>query len=120
MSDEGWDEDTTVRLSGNYTTQKTPMVWLWAAVAAAVGGFVLAALHFFRDLPISLPFAGWALAGPVGMALLALFQSIDTKRRAGSYSESNAARSMFAVATALLLLAVIACALCIALWAGRR
>jgi len=85
-------------------------------VTAFIGGVVGGALGGVPAIAL----AAWALAGPLTILLLALYQRADASRRAYAlYSPPAWAPAMYTVAVILMLLAVVVCALQIALWVGR-
>lgn len=65
-----------------------PILWLGAAFATAVASIAVFLLSGGHTVAVG----GWLLAGPVTVALLAVFFHLDTKRRADSWY----AASMFA------------------------
>lgn len=94
-----------------------PLIWLAAAAASGIAAMVLAAL-----LGESIAFAiiAWLLGGPIGIGFVALFSVNDTRQRAKAfYSSPASTRVLYAVALALVLIGVIAAALCIAVYVGR-
>lgn len=93
-----------------------PVTWLWLACAAAAAGLLLALL---TD-QFSWHLAGWVLAGPLALGLLALFTLKDTARRANPWYLVHAvAPWLYRVAVVAALVGVVVCALRIALYVGR-
>ncbi|MDO5752287.1 hypothetical protein [Arthrobacter sp.] len=94
-----------------------PVIWLLGSMAAAVIALVLAL--GFGGVP-ALTVAAWVLAGPVAIALVAVYSFRDTKARtAALYSSSGSATWLYRVAIMLSLVAVVVSALRIADWVGR-
>lgn len=100
-----------------------PLRLLGVALAVAVVGFVLAGLSAGAASPVStavLAFAGWLLAGPVAIGVLATFHGVDTRRRLSSvYSSPMWLRSAHWVVIATCAAGVGVGAWELALWAGR-
>lgn len=96
---------------------RPPVVWLYAALGAAVVGLVIALL---LNEPIGLVFVGWFVAGPVAIGLLAAFSVFDTRRQAQPiYDPVDWAKTLYYVVVAVAMLGVLLSAWWIAQWAGR-
>lgn len=94
-----------------------PLGWLLAAVVAAVVGLVVAALTFPGGVVY---LAGWFVAGPVAVGMLAIFARQDAARQTAIlYSFPAWKATAYRGALVLSLLAVLALALRIADWAGH-
>lgn len=70
--------------------QRPPLPWLVAGLAAAVVGLVVAAVAV-ADRSLVLGSAGWVLAGPLAIGLLAGFVVADGRRRQRTWYVSGAA-----------------------------
>lgn len=96
---------------------RPPLTWLGVSVAAALLGLLLAAL--LGALP-PLAVIGWLLAGPVAIGALAVYISIDTRRRAGAvYVAPNWLTAAYYACLVVCLAGVVVAAVRIALWVGR-
>lgn len=94
-----------------------PVVWLFVSMAAAAIAFVLALV--LGGSPV-VAVGAWVLAGPVAIALVAIFSFQDTRARtAALYSSSGFATWLYRGAIILSLVAVVVSALRIADWVGR-
>lgn len=94
-----------------------PVVWLYAAIAASIIAMFVAL--FLGDTPF-LAIGAWAFAGPVAIALVAVFSFRDTRARtAALYSSSDFVTWLYRGAIVLSLIAVVISALKIADWVGR-
>lgn len=92
-------------------------VWLLASAggAAAAGG----ALALILGAPVYAAVA-WLLSGPVGIALVALYLLMDTRRRTQvMYSPPTWAGAALAIVLALIFVSVIVASLQLAFWVGR-
>lgn len=102
-----------------------PWHWVLAAMAAAVIGLILAIVNYFIATPTdgiypALAFGGWALAGIVTFILLGLHLLEDTRRQAsGPYIGTASQTTLYRAAAGVGLLAVVATAIEIALWASK-
>lgn len=100
-----------------------PLGLLAAAFGAAVAGVVLAALSVGVASPGStalLAFAGWLLAGPAAIGVLAGFNGVDTRRRLSSvYSSPTWLRGARWSIAATCAVGIGVGAWELALWAGR-
>lgn len=94
-----------------------PVVWLFGSMAAAVIALVLALI--VGGDPV-MAVTAWILAGPVAIALVAVFSFQDTRARtAALYSSSDFATWLYRGVIILSLIAVVVSALRIADWVGR-
>lgn len=84
-----------------------PLPWLWVAIGVAVVGVVLA----FVIPQLWGAMLGWALAGPVGFLLLALYVNKDTRAKAsGVYLAPSWVQPVYWVVTSGLGVALLATA----------
>lgn len=94
-----------------------PAIWLYASLAVSVIALVVALV--FGATP-ALAIVAWVLAGPVAIALVAVFTLQDNRARtAALYSVNPAMTWIYRGAIALSLIAVIVSALKIADWVGH-
>jgi hypothetical protein len=99
------------------TSARSPLGWLIGGIVVAVVAGAGALLLGEEPLPA---FVAWALAGPVAIGLFAVYLLLDTRRRTQlMYSPPTWAPWLYRGGLIIVLLAVIACAARIALWAGR-
>ncbi|QHC57194.1 hypothetical protein [Rathayibacter sp. VKM Ac-2760] len=99
------------------TSARSPLGWLIGGVVVAVLAGAAALLLGEEPVPA---FVAWALAGPVAIGLFAVYLLLDTRRRTQlMYSPPTWAPWLYRGGLVVVLLAVIACAARIALWAGR-
>lgn len=109
---------------GNYDGASAPMrptaapvIWLYASFAASVVAMAVA-LVFGGTAAFAI--GAWVLAGPIAIALVAVFSIQDTRARtAAMYSSSSFVTWLYRGAIVLSLIAVIISALKIADWVGR-
>lgn len=98
-------------------TAAAPVHWLGAAALLAVAGLVLALV--LGGLP-PIAIVAWALAGPVGIGMLAVFTTSDLKARAGAvYLAQGWVRPLYWVCVVLCLAGAMVAAWKIAEWVGR-
>ncbi|MFB9164010.1 MULTISPECIES: hypothetical protein [Arthrobacter] len=94
-----------------------PVVWLYAAVAASIIAMLVALL---LGSTAAFAIGAWILAGPIAIALVAVFSIQDTRARtAALYSSSGFVSWLYRGAIVLSLIAVVISALKIADWVGR-
>lgn len=87
-----------------------------AGVVAAAAGIVVALLG--GSIPLSV--AGWLLAGPVGLTLLAWYLNRDSRARvSGVYTAPSWVTQVYVVAVVFCLAAVAFTAIWIAMGVGR-
>ena len=95
---------------------RPPFGWLLGGVAAVAAGVCLA--WFWGSLPLAV--AGWALAGPVGLTLVAWFVNRDNlARSSGVYLAPSWKGGAYWTSVGLCLVGVIAVAVRIADGVGR-
>ena len=98
------------------TVNRPPVLIL----AACVGLALVAALGAWLSGAVLVAFLCWALAGPVAMGLLALFQNQDAIAQSrGVYARQSWVTPAFYAGVVVCLMAVCVCAFRIAMWAGR-
>lgn len=114
---------TGIVSAGSLGVSGPPLRLVGAAFAVAVAGLVLAVLSVGAASPAStalLASAGWLLAGPVAIGVLAAFHGVDTRRRLSSvYSSPMWLRSAHWVVIAACATGIGVGAWEMALWAGR-
>jgi hypothetical protein len=104
--------------TGSLAVGGPPLLLFAGAFAVAVTGVVLAVLSV-ADSAVLLAFWGWLLAGPVAIGALAVFSSVDTRRRISSvYSTPSSVHTAYWVVVATCAAGIGAGAWQIALWAG--
>lgn len=102
-----------------------PWSWVIAATVSAVAGLLLAIGAALSGTPTdatwpALALPGWALAGIVTFVLLGAHLVADTRRQAeGPYISTWAQTVLYRVAAVVGILAVVATAIEIALWASK-
>ena len=102
---------------GALVVTRPPVALFGLALALAVAGVVIGVL-WGPLLPAA--FAGWLLAGPVAIGVLAEFTRVDTQRRANAvYSAPRWVASLYWAVLAVCLLGIAVGAWHIAIWAGR-
>ncbi|WP_169585760.1 hypothetical protein [Antrihabitans stalactiti] len=95
-----------------------PVLWAGIAGAAALIGLALALLG---SSAFGIAVAGWVIAGPVAIGLLAVYTAFDTKQQTKPfYSQPAWTAYCYWVTLAVALAGVIVGALRIAYWAGTR
>lgn len=98
---------------------KPPVQWLAYAGLAAVIGIALTVVSVSGG-SVLFAFVGWALAGLLAFGMLAMFTTLDTRKRAMSvYAKSRLAERAYGVAVAVAAVGVVLGAWSIADWAGR-
>lgn len=99
------------------STSSPPVLWLGIAALLAVAGLVLALL--LGDLP-PVAIGAWALAGPIGIGMLAVFTTRDIRARSGAvYLAQGWVRPLYWVCAGLCLAGAMVAAWQIAEWVGR-
>ncbi|KZS62968.1 hypothetical protein [Mycobacterium ostraviense] len=102
---------------GALTVARPPVALFALALGLAVAGVVIGML-WGPWLPAA--FAGWLLAGPVAIGVLAEFTRVDTQRRANAvYSAPRWVATLYWVVLGVCLLGIAVGAWHIAIWAGR-
>ncbi|BCN58337.1 hypothetical protein RE9427_17070 [Prescottella equi] len=95
------------------------MQWLAYAGLAAVIGIALTVVSVSGG-SVLFAFVGWALAGLLAFGMLALFTTLDTRKRAMPvYARSKVVERAYGVAVAVAFVGVVLGAWSIADWAGR-
>lgn len=98
-------------------TAAPPVLWLAVSALLAVVGLVLALV--LGGLP-PVAIGAWALAGPVGIGMLALFTTKDLRARAGAVYLAQAwVRPLYWICVVLCLVGAMVAAWKIAEWVGR-
>lgn len=94
---------------------RTPLIWLWAAIASAlIGGGLAFVLEGWALL------GAWFLAGPAAFGLVAFFANRDNRERSkGVYGRSPILGLAYWGAILLALAAVFWCAYQLALFVGK-
>lgn len=120
----GTDQVFTAAAAGQGDTLAVagpPLTVAAAALAAALVGTVLGAAAAATDSMVELAFAGWLLAGPAAIGVLAWFNSLDTRRRINSvYAAPTWLSTAYWVVVAVCAAGIAVGAWQIALWAGRQ
>lgn len=105
---------------GALSVASPPLRLFAAALAAAIVGVICGGLVTLTGSGVLLAFAGWLLAGPAAIGVLAAFNSVDTRRRLSSvYSAPTWLSSAYWVVLATCAVGIGVAAWQIALWAGR-
>lgn len=100
-------------------TPRPPFVWTIAAIVVALIGGVLGGLGYVMGGWV-LPLVGWLLAGPVAIGLIGAYGFFNAKAAARPwYGEPGWCRTLYWVAIAVIAIAVVISAVCIALYVGR-
>jgi hypothetical protein len=98
-----------------------PLQLVAAALGAAVAGIALAAVAAATETTVALAFAGWLLAGPAAIGVLAWFTHVDTRRRISSvYSAPTWLTTAYWSVVVICAAGIGFGAWQIALWAGRQ
>jgi hypothetical protein len=106
---------------GSVAVAGPPLRKIAAALAVAVTGIVLSAVAVNSDSTVLLAFAGWLLAGPAAIGVMAWFTHEDTRRRLSSvYSAPTWLPTAYWAVVAVCAVGIGVGAWQIALWAGRQ
>ncbi len=103
--------------AGDVVVSRPPLRLLWAALALALVGGVLAAVAGGTPW---IAVTAWVLAGPAAFATLGAFSTADTRQRARSvYAAPSWLRAAYGATAVVAVLAVVVTALRLAEWVGR-
>jgi hypothetical protein len=106
---------------GPSTVAGPPLRMVAAGFAVAVTGIVLGTLAAANGSTVLLAFAGWLLAGPAAIGVMAWFTHVDTRRRLNSvYSAPTWLATAYWTVVAVCGVGIGVGAWQIALWAGRQ
>lgn len=120
-ADEVFAAPATVSGSSALVVAGPPLLLIAAALIAAALGVVLGLVAAGAGSSIALAFAGWLLAGPGAIGVLAWFIHVDTRRRLESvYSAPSWLSTAYWVVIATCAAGIGVGAWHIALWAGRQ
>lgn len=98
-----------------------PVALFAAAFGTALVGAALGVVAATRGSPVLLAFAGWLLAGPAAIGVLAWFNGVDTRRRLASvYAAPTWVHPAYWLVLATCAVGIALGAWQIALWAGRQ
>ncbi|MDH6196284.1 hypothetical protein M2272_002927 [Mycobacterium frederiksbergense] len=103
------------------TVAGPPVTLFAAAFVTALTGVILGVAAITGDTTVVLAFAGWLLAGPAAIGVLAWFSGVDTRRRLSSvYSAPTWLSTAYWAVLATCAVGIGLGAWQLALWAGRR
>jgi hypothetical protein len=106
------------RVDGGLPVAHPPLALFAVAAGLAAAGIVTAAVWGAALLPAA---AGWLLAGPVAIGVLAYYTRVDTRRRTATvYSAPAWTSTLYWAVVAVCLIGIAVGAWHLALWVGRR
>ncbi|OHU86024.1 hypothetical protein [Mycobacterium talmoniae] len=106
---------------GSLAVAGPPLQLVAAALAVALVGIIFGVAATVTGSTVVLAFAGWLLAGPAAIGVLAWFNAADTRRRLSSvYSAPTWLSTAYWVVLAACAVGIGIGAWQIALWAGRQ
>ena len=115
-STEMWSAGQTTAGSQDLTVKRAP-VWI-IGLSATLS--IAAVLATWLSGSVAVAFTSWAIAGPVGTGVLALFQNRDAHAQSeGAYTRDYWVTPAFVASVIGCLASVILCAFRIAMWVGR-